>query len=94
MGISANYLVELSLSMAKISLENNRRIKISKIEMPRRSDLPRSTDLHNTCIGNRKTGAIGVIITYGSLGTLKDRWNIWKNIVWPKESACICLWTV
>ena len=30
MGISANYLVELSLSMAKISLENNRRIKISK----------------------------------------------------------------
>ena len=51
--------------------------KYQKIEIPRRSDLPRSTDLHNTCIGNRKTGAIGVIIIYGSLGTLKDRWNIW-----------------
>jgi hypothetical protein len=51
--------------------------KYQKIEMPRRSDLPRSTYLHNTFIGNRKTGALGVIIIYGSLGTLKDRWNIW-----------------
>jgi hypothetical protein len=51
--------------------------KFQKIEIPRRSDLTWSTDLHNTWIGNRKTGTISIIIISGSLGTLKDRWNFW-----------------
>jgi hypothetical protein len=67
-----NYLYQWLKFQWKITSQS----KFQKIEIRRRSDLPRSTDLHNWN-GKRKTGAIGVIIISGSLGTLKDRWNFW-----------------
>ncbi len=63
-----NYLYQWLKFLWKITSQS----KFQKIEIPRRSDLPRSTDLHNWN-GKLKTGAIGVIIISGSLGTLKDR---------------------